>query len=809
MILNDLKYALRLLAKKPSFAALTVFVIAAGIGLSVFLFSFFNTIIFKDLPFKNSASLLQINRYQNASFTWGGLGLHDLEEIRGNLSKLAQIGAYTNTRVNGVGPDGARRYVAVNAEANFFSFTQVKPLMGRLFTSQETQDGSDPVAVISYGLWQHQFGGAKNVLQQTLHINGQSTQIIGVMPDQYAFPNNADLWLPLYAHAAQLELKTAPKVYGIAMLVDGVSATEFNQKLALVMQRVAANYPDTNNDVGAKATPFPMTDMEDGIAIIYTLQIAALLILLLASINVGNLLFTRAIERNKETAIRIALGAPRMRLIGQMLWESLIICLLGGTIGLLSLAWGLEFAEATVATFFSEPLPFWWEFGIDAYTLKIFTFALLITFTLTGILPAWKNSNSDFNAVIRDGTRGAQSRYAARLNSLLVIGEIFISVTILIASATAIYAAYKASHLNYGADTKDIVLAKIELDEGTYSTQAKRLEFFHKLDATLSSHGEVTETMFISALPGEWTSVYGVEIEGQEYSDTGPLRYPQANFITPYPGALEKLQVGLIQGRFFQHSDNQPGQLTAIVSENFAKRYLQGQTALGKRIKVHRDPQHEPEWLTIVGVVENTIQGDANDMNSRHPSVFQAYGQTPKLDMTLAVKSSHEAVTIEKLIRTTLQSIDKQLPAFQIESYDGLINRNGAPLQFISNIFMLFGFAALLLSASGIYGVMANTISQKTQEIGVKRALGAQDKNITRELLWRGAKQILWGGIPGICAGVGLGFGISLVLNVDKAVLFVIAATMITLIGCVVLFATYVPTRKALTLDPMDALRYE
>lgn len=808
-ILKDIQFALRMLVKNLGFSALTVTVIALGIGLSVFLFSMFNSILFKDLPFKDGDRLVQINKSQNNSFAWGGINLYDMEDIRSQLSHLAEFSTYRNSSSIVVSPDGARRFKSITANANFFTLTHTKPIIGRTFTEEETQKGNHFVTVISYDVWQNIYGGQENILTKHIQIGTINYAIIGVMPKGYAFPENAALWLPLTERTTQTPREHAPSVYGVALLNKGVTIEQLNTEIDAIMLRIAKRHPKINTGISANASTFAMADMDNGIAVVYVLHIAAILILILASINVGNLLFTRAIERNKETAIRIALGAPRYRLISQLLWESIIICTIGGAIGFLLMAWGLELTAAITPTFFKDPLPFWWEFGIDSFTVCLFLSALLFTFLVAGVLPAWKSTNTDFNAALRDGTRGAQGRGTSKLNKTLVISEIFISLTILIAASTAVMGAHRASHADYGTNTDNTLVARLELDATRYALPADRTAFIQTLQTQLEANSSVSQVVLSSSLPGEWSAVHSVSIEGEEYKQDDLLSHPRVNFIRATAGSLSKLGIGLKNGRYFNNGDDNFGKNSVIVSQRFAEQYFPNGNAIGHRLKIHISNVQETAWLTIVGVVADTLQGGPENNQSIQPTVYRPYAQMPHLSTSVAIRSTASFPATEALLRATIASIDAQLPAYYVQTYDALIARLGAPLQFISSIFLIFGIAAVALSASGIYGVMSNTISQKTHEIGVKRALGAMDRRVTNELLWSGIKQLLLGGLPGAIIGCAMGFALAKVLAVPTSIIMLVAALMIAVVTAVVVVAIYVPTNKAMRLEPSDALRYE
>jgi putative ABC transport system permease protein len=805
MIIQDFKYALRLLAKKPGFTALTTLVMAVGIGLSVYLFTFFNTVLYKDMPFKNGASIVQINGSENGVKNQRKVNLLDYKEIQKSLKGLSEFGGYFNQSINVVGRDSARRYNAVYAQENIFKITRVQPMLGRGFTKTETAVGAELVVVISFDLWQNQLGGDPKAIDQNIQINGASHRIIGVMPQDYFFPNVAQLWLPLKDNLSQLTREQAVSLRGLAHINEGFSFEDINTQLSVIMKRLEVQHPETNSGIGAYASTIQGGGADDAQSIIYSMHIVAVFILVLASINVGNLLLSRAVERGKETAIRVALGAPRSRLISQMLWESIIICCFGGVIGLLLVAWGLEITQAITATFSIDPPAFWWKFGIDAYTVKLFIGIVIGTILVTGLLPAWKNSGGDFNAVLRDGTRGALGKKAGRLNKLLVISEIFISMAILIAASVMVYAAYKQSHEDIGANTDNILTARIILSKADYDTDEKKAQFAQQLKSRLENGVGVESVMLASTLPGDYALKVNLAIEGKEYTQNKNTSYPKVNYISMMPEALAALGVPLKQGRYFNNTDHGLDKNSALVSERFAKAQFGNESAIGKRIRLTDDENNQ--WISIVGVVGNTIQGNREDIGL--PTVFRPFTQLSRDNISIAIKMKASESVVSKTLRNTLKSIDPQLPSFKIETYTASNDRYTAPIRFISKLISLFGLAAAFLAASGIYGVMSNTINQRTQEIGIKRALGADEDIITREYLLNGFKQLLWGGIPGLLVGGAMGFAMTQKFANGNFSFTLICITVVTLISCIVMYATYAPTQQALKLAPSEALHYQ
>ena len=806
---QDLKYAVRLLAKRPAFTALNILVMAIGIGLSVYLFSFLNTMAYKPLPFKDAESLVVMDGMQNGvMFNGGNLDLHDFYEIRTNVKGFKEISAFNETSVNVSGRDGARRYNATYMEPNMFQMTRTQPIIGREFNAQENQVGAENVAVIGFDLWQNAFGSDPDILEQTFRVNGQTTKIIGVMPEGYFFPRNSEVWLPAREDATKMNRGEANTYSGLGHLEAGAGIADINRQLSVIMKRVAEKYPKTNTGYSAYATTFPMSTMGNGGGVfLAAMYIVAILLLLLASINVGNLLLSRAVERSKETAIRVALGAPRTRLIGQMLWESIIICGVGGLIGLLVAAYGLEITESITATFTDDKPFFWWKFGIDSFTISIFFIFVFGTIIITGLLPAWKNSGADFNSVLRDGTRGALGKKAGRLNRLLVISEVFLSITVLIAASVMVVGTFIATHADYGADTENVLTARVRLSELSYDTPEKRAQFVTNLTTRIEHSVGIGEVAIMSALPGDYTWTPTIAIEGNEYVDENS--FPRANYIAITVGSLEKLNIELKQGRYFETVDNGLDKRTVVVTESFVKRHFANEQPLGKRIRIAGADGDEPTWLTIVGVVEHTIQGQSFAPTASMPTVFRPLTQAPRINLNIAMNLSADSTVALRTLRKTLESMDPDLPAYLAKPYQERIDRNTAGIGFASKIFLIFAIVAVILASSGIYGVMANTIVQRTQEIGVKRALGANDQKITKEFLWTGFKQLLWGGIPGVLGGGLLAFLLSQLMGTGTATLSLVTLTMIAIIGTVVMVATLLPTKRALRMEPSQALRYE
>ena len=804
--LHDFKYALRTLAKKPAFTCLAILIMAAGIGLSVYQFSFLNTLAYKPIPYKDGDSVIVLNQLRDGLETGSWIKLHDFDEIRQQLKGVSELIAYKDKDLNIAIREAPQQIIGVYTEPGMFKITRVEPILGRGFSPEDDIEGAENVIVLGFDLWQNLAGGDPNIVGKLLRVNGAETRVVGVMPEGYFFPFRSEAWLPARQNTDFIPREHSPSVGGVAHLNDNVSVADVNLQLKDIMTSIQKRYPETNNGVSASASTIPMMSIGNGGAtFVVAMYVVAALLLVLASVNVGNLLLARAVERSKETAIRVALGAPRARIISQMLSESIIICGIGGVIGLLFAGAMLDGTTAAIAEL-NGGRPFYWMiFGIDTFTMVVFSVFLLVTIMVTGFFPAWKNSGGDFNAVLRDGTRGAQGKSAGRLNRLLVMTEVFLSVAVLIIAAVVVAGTYKAVQAEYGVNAEKKLIARIRVPDKAPLDDVAKLAA--KMQISMEQSSVLTEPTLASALPGSFTWAALVAVDGQEYGEN--LAYPRANYVVVKPSFFESLGIELINGRLFDQRDEQEGIRNAIVTESFSKRHFAGESALGRQVRIAETNGDKPDWLTIVGVVKHSIYGIPGMPGHETGTVYQPFAQAPRRDMVISAGMvASEAVT-ERALRDILADIDPDLAIFDSITYANSMRRNSAGLVFMSQIFSIFAMIALGLAASGIYGVMSNTILQKTHETGVRRSLGADERVITRSFLWLGAKQYSWGAFPGALIGAGIGFAMTRSMPVDNVMLGLICVAVSFVIGGVVMVATYLPTRHALNMEPSQALRHE
>jgi len=804
--LFDIKYAYRMLLKNPGFTSLTVSVMAAGLGLCVFMLAFITSIMTRPLPFEQGEQMHIIElEYDGVYYNGGSILLPDYLTIKEQSKSYTSIGAFYNATANLSNGDRAQRYSATVAEANIFSFTSTLPLLGRAFTEQDALEGAQPVTVIGHRIWKNYFNEDLSIVGQTTKVNGIDTLIIGVMPENYQFPMSADLWLPLTQDATRVSRNEAAHVAIYVKKKPEISLEEANQEVVAIMQNVAQQYPETNSKSSAYVTTFQKWMMGDGANMIVGLMLTAVsFVLVLACVNVGNLLFARANERAKETAIRVALGAPRTRLIMQMMWESVFICLLGGVFGLFLAAWGLELLDVILPKMLPISVPFWWKMSLDSGLVIQAIGIIVITAFITGIFPAWKMSSGDFNTVLRDGTRGAMGKKSGRMNRMLVVLEVALSCVLLSISGVLFVVLQEVNNADYGASIQNKLEARIGLPAINYSEDNKKVEYYQQLMQKLNSIPGVNQSGALSSMPGNGSGYLAIEPEGYEITEN---QYPRTGYVVSLKGSMAAIGMNLVEGRFFDNRDLKDSLPVAVITDSMAEKYWPGESVLGKRFR-YKEIDDAP-WLTVVGVVKHVIHGQPFSNVKFRTTAYVPYQQTPRRFMTVFIDVQGDPLQYIAALNSVVSSVDPEVPAYNINSLVDDIRRNTGGMTFVRDLFAVFALCALLLASSGIYGVLANSTSRRTQEIGIRRALGASDEKVLAMLMKQGWFQLALGLVFGLPIGYLASQGIVQLVGPESNNYYFVFLLIPAIIALVVTAATYLPAKRAIKMEPCAALRYE
>ncbi len=802
----DLKYALRVLLQKPSFALMATFIMAIGLGLCVFNYSFIYGTSLKDLPYENGDRMRSMMLRAPMNFSPFDTDLYN--EVIENQTSFSYIGVFDDKSVNVSGNKNAVLYDAAQVQPGFFEFTSTSPVMGRVFNEGDMVEGAKPVVVIGQKVWKNYLGGDPNVIGSEIRLDGVDTEVIGVMPEGYKFPVRQELWTPLKRDISIRSLQERIGVMG--MLKPGVTDEMAVKELTTIYRRMLTENPERNDEGTPFINTFPEFSMLGIEGIFVAMTVATLLVLILAAVNVANLLYSRANERAKETAIRVALGAPSGRLVLQMIMESLIICTVGGVLAILLAQIGLDISFAYLSSAFVGEPPYFWDLTIDTHIVLVAIGLVITTAVVTGVFPALKIIRGDFNQVLRDGTRGAQSRQSGRVNKILVIVEVAVSCALLTASIMVALGNEEARRQDYGIEPKGLFTARVGLPEAKYPTDPEQTLFFEQLIDELNTRPGVEFAVGVNPLPGQGAMYRDIETEG--FEKTQDNRYPQAHSAEVMPGALETLGVTLLKGRHFERSDDFNSEPVALVTNSFIEDVFPGEeNVIGKRVRYVPGPDdaNGHKWLTIVGVVEHVIQGQPYMPSRERSSIFTPMAQNQWREMSVVMKGDGDPMDMKPHLSAALAKLDKDVPMYREMTYQDSLDSNVAGMRYLSNVFSLFAIAALVLAATGIYGVIANSVSLRIHELGIRRALGASDEGVIYMLMKQGWVQLAIGFVIGLPLAFLMGRSMLTLMGAGGAFIYSMYVVVPLIIAAVVMFATYVPAKRAVSTEPSTALRYE
>jgi len=809
---RDIKYAWRLLLKTPSFTSITIAVLAIGLGLSIYMFSIINMLAYKQLDIPHYERLVMVDAVVDGMENQGNVYAHDYDYMKQRQQSFEAFSAYISISLSLSNGKEAQRYDGAFIEPKAFSLFGGQAHLGRTFIETDVKkafvdternpDHSDAV-IISYQVWQEYYNENPDVIGKTVQVNGKVHTVIGVMNEGFAYPMNESVWVPIKVAANQQAGQGGWQVSIAALLKPDVTLEMAQQELMTYSKELTEKYPESNTNVSVHSRTLVKMVMDNSMMIVYLLTGATIFIMALVIANVGNLMLARAMERNKEVAIRSALGAPRSRIIRQMLFETLIICFIGGFFGIILAGWGLDITRPLFQTFGNGVS--WWTFSLGAEELTIAGSIIFLTAMLTGLFPAIKASNADINSTLRDGTRGAQSKSSAKLTKVLVSAEIFLSCALLILAGVMIFGVNDAINADYGFKPKGILTARFTLNTDNYKRTAERNVYHQQLINLLKQDPRIENATTASALPGRSSGRQSIQIEDMSNQNK---QFPRSYFMTISKNYFEFLGVPILEGRAFNDADTVESLPVVIVSSRFAKKFWPDSSAIGKRIKT--EPNNpDSEWRTIVGVSNHLIHSQPFGEEQFRPAIYVPNAQLAYQYQYVALKTTLEPYQLQRTLIDTAAKVDSNIPLYHVYSLsDRLENRVGA-MVFVGKIFIIFGVLALILAAAGIYGIMSRSVTQRTQEFGVRRALGAIDKDIYRLLLKQGLIMLL----TGISIGAVLGY---LAVNALSGVLITLAGyylavtvTVLLAISLTFIAATLIPAFKVLKLEPNSALRYE
>jgi putative ABC transport system permease protein len=800
---RDVRYGLRMLAKSPGHTVAAAVALSLGIGLTTATFSIVYGAVFRGLPFDHSERIMSLATQNLArDLRDQGVELHDYLDWCRRQKSFASIAGLTNGTVTVSGDNRPERLDGAAVTANLFDLLRVKPILGRGFQPGEDRPGAPPVVLLGYRLWKDHYGGDPRIVGNAVRINGRQTTVAGIMPPEFRFPFNEELWTPLALDPGKSARGKGDQLLVVARLRAGVTRERAETELQAIAKALAAEFPRTNAGWSATVMPYADRALGNDFRLMFLTMLAAVCaVLLIACINVASLIMARASQRTREIAIRSALGAGRGLVVRQILIESLILALLGAAAGT-ALAWaGIHAFNAAIV---DKTPPFWIRIALDLPALGFALAATLAAALISGLVPAFKVSRTRLNDVLKDEGRGSTSLRLGRLSRVVVVAELALSCTLLVAAGLMVKSLIRAQALRYGFATGHLLTARVPLFEANYPQPADRARFYQRLIERLEEQPGVAAVGATTTLPSVgWGSSY-FAVEGRAYPTDAD--YPLAHADTVSAGLFAALGARPVAGREFARLDTAAGQPVVIVNQSLARKLWPRESPLGKRIRPVKTQQDEP-WRTVVGVVPDLRLYGLND--KRREGFFLPLSQVGAIRLSLVVRTPREPLSLVPALRAAVLSLDKDTPLYFIKTMDRAVVDDRFFNSLFGSLFLIFGLAALVLAAVGIYGVIAFSVQRRTHEIGLRMALGARRGTVFGMLVKQGAVQLG----AGMALGLPLAFAMSLLLGGvlfdvrpgDPAVFLAVAAAL----SVVAMVACLIPGQRAMQVDPLVALRYD
>ncbi len=777
-----------------------VLALMIGIGANSAIFSVVNATLLRPLPYEASDQLMILNETAGLdSSDRYGVSYPNFVEWQNQNQSFEQVAAIRYSNVTLTGGDEPSRVPIALVSSNLFDLLRVKPALGRSFLPDEDKPGASTVVVMSHRLWARGFGSDPEIIGKTITLNGRAYPVIAVMPRDFEFPNETvGLWLALGPLADQMTNRTVHFLSVVGRLKPGLSTEQARSDLQAVAARIQEQYPGTDPGHGIRVVPMRDEIVGDVRPALFVLLSAVLFVLLIACANVANLLLARAASRQKEIAIRTALGASRWRVMRQLLTESMLLALVGGGLGLLLALWGVDLLVANVPDY----LPRVKEIGIDRYVLG-FTFAVsFVTGLVFGFAPAFQASNPDLNETLKEG-KSTASRTRHLTRSVMVIAEVALSLVLLIGAGLMIKSFRQLTNVNPGFQPENLLTMTVSLAGPRYTDNEPVISFYQQMRERLEAIPGVQSASATSTLPISGGDSNGeLAIEGRPFA---PGEAPGASFRRVLPNYFQTMSIPLLEGRPFDERDRGGHSMVIIVNQEMARRYWPNGDALGKRIKIG-PPEREP-WLTIVAVAGD-VKNTGLDAEPKL-ATYEPHAQRPRGTMDILIRTSVSPMSLADAVRSEIRAADKDAPVYSVGTMEKRIQASVAPRRFNMALLTIFALMALVLAAIGVYGVMSYTVAERTREIGIRMALGAQSSDVLKMVVKQGLMLATAGIVSGLVASLfltrlmtSLLFGVS---ATDPATFALISTLLIGM----ALLACAVPAHRATKIDPMVALRYE
>lgn len=812
-MLSDLRLTARALAKSPAYVFVAVFTLALGIGVNAAMFGLVNAMVLRGLPFAEQHRLLHVGSEQRSRGGFMAMSVPDFIDLRASQHSFVDLAAYDERRFNLASPGAdPERVEGALISAAGLTLLREPALLGRWFQPDDEQRGAAPVAVLGYAIWQNRFAGRQTIIGQSVKIDGEWATIVGVAPRNFRFPEIADVWMPLKLKTDASRSDRWLQVFG--RLRDGVTPQQAQAEVGAFGRQLETAHSDTNRDIALTATPLKDEFVDEGTRRLLDVMFGAVgLVLLIACANVANLILSRSAVRAKEIAVRFALGATRGHIIRLLLLETSVLSLAGAAIGL-PLAYGLMAALNADVRTSTIPIPYWLTLDIDAKGIAYVLGLACLTCVLAGLWPAWLTSRADLNTVLKDSARGSTGFTLSRTSRLMVIGEVVLSAVLLVLSALTIRSVVNSQQAALGFHPEGVFSAQLGLKDEHYNTAQKQIDFCRELMRRLEAKPGIAGAAISNLTPTQANRTQ-VEFEGKPRGGpTGsglPEQYAARLIVSG--SYFATLGIPLVSGRTFDDRDTATSQRVAVVSTRFAEQHWPREDPIGKRFVYGTGLNVKPdEWFTVVGVVSPSLQSYARGMIDV-PQTFIAHSQLRNTQSTFNLFVRHRnpaaVLGVADTVRSTLREVDPDQPIYLPQTLDAMVQNARFMKGLIAWIFGIFGGVALVLAGVGLYGVMSYSVSQRTQEIGVRMALGAEPRDVLTMILREG----------GLRLGFGLLFGLPAAYFAGRLLAFILYGVQpydipaftgtLAVLAAAGFVACLVPALRAIRVSPMDALRCE
>ena len=817
---QDIRYGARMLLKTPGVSLIVIIALALGIGANTAIFSVVNAVLLRPLPYDHSDELVFFHE-KSPVLDDMSISYPNFSDWRARSQSFEKMGVFNRGSYNLTGAGEAERIITAQMSADLFSVLRVNALHGRVFTNDEDKPGGAPVVVLSYALWQRRFGGQTSILNQPITLNGKSYTVIGIMPESYAYPSRAEMYVPVGQLSDQPSWQQRgnhPGLYGVGRLKPGVTLAQADAEMNTIAANLEKQYPDTNPGNRVKLQPLMEIFVVDVRRALWVIFGAVGFVLLIACANIANLLLARATSRKKEMAIRTAVGASRWRIARQLLTESVLLSLIGGAIGLLLARWGVDL----ILYMSPDAIPRSREIGLD-WTVLAFTIGISFTTgILFGLLPAIQAGDVDVHETLKESGRGVSGRQWLR--SSLVVVEVATTLVLLIGAGLLIRSFYLLQKVNPGFSHEHLTSFSVALPEKKYKTDEATSAFYTSLLENIRALPGVESAAAASGLPlgnNGWQTSFVVDGRPAPPRDQTPLM--EACLVTP--DYFRAMNIPVLRGRVFIDRDNRShligkdlsklnenqreaaGVTSTVIDEEFAKRYWPNEDPIGKRIRIGGADPDNPV-LEVIGVV-GRVKMESLNQNSDRVQGYFAFNQLPQGDMTVIIKGASDPNQLIASVRNVVKAIDPDQPIYSPKTMNEIRAESVASDRLNLTLFSLFAAIALVLAIVGIYGVMSYSVTQRTHEIGIRMAIGARPRDVFKMILGHGMKLALIG------VGIGL-LGAFVLTRLMATMLFGVAPTDATtfaaipvILIAIALLACYLPGRRATKVEPTISLRYE